>query len=117
MKFAKSLVLVPLMALGGCAASSYCEGEQDYQQAVSIPAVQTAEGLHLPESGAALRIPPPPAKAVPYGETVTDEQGDEVVRCLDKPPAMPPPAEPKVTEPVPAPEAAPAKPADAKPAG
>lgn len=103
MKIARALPLLPLLALGGCAASSYCEGEQSYQAALSIPAVQTSEGLHLPESGSALRIPPPPAKSVPYGDTVTDEEGDEVVQCLDKPPAMPPPAEPKATEPAPAP--------------
>jgi hypothetical protein len=101
--------LLPLLGLGGCAVSSYCEGEQDYQEAQSLPTLQTADGLQVRDSSTALRIPPPPATAVPYGETVKDEDGDDTVRCLDRPPDLPPVA----AEP-----AGPAEPAPAaKPAG
>jgi hypothetical protein len=91
----KLAFLIPAFALGGCAASSYCEGEHSYQTARSVPAPQSTESLHVLQSESALRIPPPPENAAPYGETVRNEDGDEVVSCLDKPPAMPPPVEPK----------------------
>jgi hypothetical protein len=106
----KILVLFPLLALGGCAVGSYCEGQQDYQRAASVPVLQPAGGLKVPESESALRIPPPPAKAVPYGEVGKDEDGDEVVMCLDKPPALPPlPPEPVAPPAAPAPAPAPEK--------
>jgi len=111
------LALAPAL-LAGCAASSYCTGEQKYQKAGSVPSLQGVEGLQLPDSATALKIPPPPAKAVAYGEVYTDEDGDEAVRCLDKPPAMPP-VTPPAAPPAPAPAAAPAAgtpPADAPPA-
>lgn len=96
--------LLPLLGLGGCAVSSYCEGEQDYQEAASLPTLQSADGLQVRDSSTALRIPPPPANSVPYGETVKDEDGDDTVRCLDRPPDLPPVATPAE----PAPQAAPA---------
>jgi hypothetical protein len=104
----KLALLVPVLALGGCAASSYCEGEQDYQVARSVPAPQSAEALRIPQSESALRIPPPPENSVPYGEEVQDEDGDIAIRCLDKPPDMPAPVEPK-----PLPDEKPAAPAPA----
>jgi hypothetical protein len=102
-------ILIPALALGGCVAGSYCEGTQDYQRAKSVPPLQPAEGMTVPESEGALRIPPPPANAVPYGEVARDEDGDEIVRCLDKPPEVPPepaaaPAAPAPAAPAPAPE-------------
>ena len=87
----KIALLVPVLALGGCAASTYCEGEQDYQKARSVPAPQSAAVLQIPQSESALRIPPQPDNAIPYGEEYVDEDGDESVRCLDKPPEMPAP--------------------------
>ena len=105
--------LFPLLVLSGCAASSYCEGQQDYQRAPSVPALQPAGGLKVPESESALRIPPPPAKAVPYGEVLKDEDGDDIVVCLDKPPELPPlppePVAPPATPAAPVPAPAPGK--------
>jgi hypothetical protein len=105
---ARLALLLPILALGGCAVASYCEGVQDYQRARSLPPVQPTDGLRVPESETALRIPPPPANPVPYGRIEKDEDGDDVVRCLDKPPALPPlvlppePAAPKAEEKAPA---------------
>lgn len=90
----KLLVLVPLLVVAGCAPGAYCEGELAYQRAGSVPAVQPTEGLQVRDSASALKIPPAPANAVPYAETYADEDGDEAVRCLDKPPALPPQALP-----------------------
>ena len=110
MKQLKLLALVPVFALAGCATGTYCEGELAYQQAVSVPVVQPTDGLKPRESASALKIPPAPANPVPYAEEYVDEDGDEAVRCLDKPPEMPPLALP----PEPAKPAAPAEPKKAE---
>ena len=90
MKRLKLLALIPVLAaVGGCAPAVYCEGDLMYQNAGSIPAVQPTEGLTPRESASALKIPPPPATMVPYSETVLDKDGDETVRCLDRPPELP----------------------------
>jgi hypothetical protein len=110
MNLKRFVVLAPLL-LGGCAAGSYCEGDQDYAEAASVPVIQSAEGLQLKESSTALKIPPVPETQVPYGEKVTDAKGKESVHCLDQPPAL------VLPEPKPAEGAAPAEvPAGAPPA-
>jgi hypothetical protein len=84
----RSLLLLPALALGGCAVNSYCEGEQKYMAAKSLAPLQSPEGARVPESASALKIPPPPANPVPFGQTVKDEDGDDAIACLDKPPEM-----------------------------
>ena len=79
----------------GCASHSYCLGDQPYTHAKSVAPLQTAEGLKVPESNAALKIPPEPAQSIPYGRKVKDEKGEETIECLDRPPPMP--AAPKPT--------------------
>lgn len=101
-----SLVLAPLL-LAGCAANSYCEGDQEYQHAASVPVIQPSEGLQVKDSTTALKIPPESQTKVPYGQRTVDAEGDEVVSCLDRPPELVLP-EPK---PEPAAPAAPAEPA------
>jgi hypothetical protein len=54
--------------------------------------------MKLPESSAALKIPPAPPNPVPFGQKGKDEKGAEVVECLDRPPPMPKPVEEKVPE-------------------
>jgi len=112
MKTARLSALIPLLLLGGCAAGAYCEGEQDYEGAQSVPVVQPTGDLRVKDSASALKIPPAPANAVPYGEPYKDEDGDTATRCLDRPPDMPPLAEPKAEDkPVePKPEEKPAAP-------
>jgi hypothetical protein len=95
------VVLIPLslLALSGCAVNSYCTGEMDYQTAPSIPPLQGGEGVRIPESASALKIPPPPANPVGYGEIRKDAEGDDVIHCLDKPPELPPAVAPKAEPP------------------
>jgi len=95
----KLISLLPLMALAGCAPGAYCEGEFTYQEATSVPAVQPAGDLKLRDSASALKIPPQPANDVPYAEEYVDAEGEEAVRCLDRPPEMPPVALPPQPEP------------------
>ena len=99
------VLLAPALALAGCAIGTYCEGDQKYHKAESLPPLAGAEGVTLPESASALKIPPPPANPVAFGERYKDADGDDAVRCLDKPPEMPAPIEPKPAE---TPAAAPA---------
>jgi uncharacterized lipoprotein len=91
------LVLGSLGLLSACSTNSYCLAEQDYQKARVVPELRSAEGLNMPNSPSALRLPPAPAQSEPFGRT--DAEGGGV--CLDQPPAMAQPATP----------AAPAKPA------
>lgn len=83
------LFLVPAaallaLALSACAGNRYCLSEQEYQKAENLQPIQPVEGLALPESASALRIPPPPAEVVPFG--TRNAEGDGV--CLDRPPPL-----------------------------
>ena len=93
-------VLLVLAGLSGCATSSYCTDELEYQEAKSVPPITGAEGLALPDSPSALRIPPPPESPVAFGEIYKDAEGDERAHCLDTPPpiSLPPPAPQPVEE-------------------
>jgi hypothetical protein len=89
-------VVVPALVsacslLAACSTNSYCLADQDYQKAQVVPELRSAEGLELPESPSALRLPPPPSKPEPFGVRTADGTG----LCLDKPPAMSqPPVDP-----------------------
>lgn len=83
-----SVVACVLLFSSACSVNKYCLDQQDYQTAKSVPPLAGAEGLKMPESVSALRIPPPSAKAVPFGETYKDAEGSERTRCLDLPPAL-----------------------------
>lgn len=96
------LLLVPALALAACSSTSYCEDQQDYERSGSVPPLKTGEEVKLPQSEAALKIPPRPESQVAYGEPYINAEGDSDVRCLDKPPEMPAlPEEPKPAEPAP----------------
>ena len=100
MKFV--IVLAAVTALvSGCSTTARCSGEQDYQRAQTLPTPAPVADVKAPDSAAALKIPPPPARTVGYGEKVLDPKkpGKTKLECLDTPPAMPEPA----PEPVPAP--------------
>lgn len=112
----RAVLAAAALLLGACSASSYCTGVQPYEKAKSVPPLRPAGDLKLPESAAALKIPPPPAKAVAYGETYKDADGDNAVRCLDKPPEMAPVAEARPAAPVPAVPPPAASPTEPKPA-
>ncbi len=106
--------LVPAMAallLAGCGGvTRHCVGEFEYQRAQTLSPPEQVEGLTMPESVAALRIPPPPDEPVPYAIEYADpdKPGKTRVDCLDVPPrirvaAEPPeaPEAPKAPEEVP----------------
>jgi uncharacterized lipoprotein len=73
--------------LSGCAANHYCLADQAYQHAENRPPLTPVEGLNLPDSATALRIPAAPVASAPFGVRNPDGTG----MCLDKPPPMPAP--------------------------
>lgn len=85
------------LLLSACGINRYCMVEQEYQRAQTVPDLRPVDGLALPYSPSALRLPPAPAERVPFGTAAEDGSGV----CLDKPPefieppeesAPPPPA-------------------------
>jgi uncharacterized lipoprotein len=88
-------VLLPSVAaallLAGCGGMSrHCVGEFEYQRAETLPPPAPVEGLTMPDSVAALRIPPPPAESVPYAREYPDPENPNKTRvdCLDVPPRI-----------------------------
>ena|ERR1051326_7622868 len=94
----RSVAAISVLLLASCASNRYCLGDQPYAHAPSVPPLQPVEGLKLPESSAALKIPPPSPNPVPFGQKIKDAKGEEVVECLDRPPPMATPAEEKAPE-------------------
>ena len=84
------IVLGSVSLLAACSTNSYCLAKHDYQKARVVPELRSADGLQMPNSPSALRLPPEPASIQPFG--TADKEGAGV--CLDKPPAMAQPAEP-----------------------
>ena len=76
--------------LAGCSANRHCVGDFPYQRAATLAEPAPVEGLSMPESVSALRIPPPPEQAVPYAREMPDpdDPGATRISCLDVPPPM-----------------------------
>jgi hypothetical protein len=80
-----------VLLLSGCAAGGHCVGNFPYQQAELAPQLQPVDDIQVPESSAALRVPPPPQQVVPYAMVTEDPSrpGRSRVSCLDVPPRLP----------------------------
>jgi hypothetical protein len=95
MPFRRSTVrlaaLLAVSLLAACGSKSYCLREQKYDHVASIPPVAGGDGLAIPSSPTALRVPPQPADVpdVPFGYKVTDAKGRTQNACLDEPPPLP----------------------------
>lgn len=85
----KALVVLGCVGLlAACGGNKYCLVEKEYQQARIVPELRSADGLTMPNSPSALRLPPEPANPQPFG--VKNSEGEGM--CLDKPPEMATPA-------------------------
>lgn len=84
-----ALAIAAASLLGGCATSRQCLGVQPYQQARTLPVPPQVEGGPQVAASGALRIPPPVANPVPFGQEVKDENGKLRAVCLDAPPRLP----------------------------
>ncbi|MGQ0698746.1 MAG: hypothetical protein ACT4PZ_10950 [Panacagrimonas sp.] len=82
------VLLLVCCGLAACGANSYCLVPQEYQNARIVPELRAAEGLEVPESPSALRLPKPPTNPEPFGRKAEDGTG----LCLDRPPPLKLPA-------------------------
>lgn len=81
--------LAVAVLLAGCSNTRRCETEQKYQTAKTAPVPASIEGMSVPDSPSALRIPSPPAQNVPFGQERVDKaKGKTVYECLDTPPRL-----------------------------
>ena len=74
-----AVLVLATVLLAGCASRNACVSDAEYQKATSLPPLTTVDGLKVPESASALRIPPVPAASQPAPEG----------SCLQTPPPMP----------------------------
>lgn len=99
-----SLSVLALL-LTGC-ASGRCDGDSKYLKAESVPPIRGTADLQLPESPAALRIPPLSDAARAAAAEPLPAGGGRRRACLDVPPRMPAlEPEPVAVEPPPVPPA------------
>ena len=84
-------VLLATGLLSACGSKSYCLREQKYDRVASIPVITGGDGLAIPTSPTALKVPPQPADVpdVPFGAKVRDAKGRTRYACLDEPPPLP----------------------------
>jgi len=91
-------VLLGLLLLTACASKSYCVKPQKYDHVASIPVITAGDGLNMPNSPTALRVPPAPAPAqdAPFGTRIVDPKHKAITQyaCLDEPPPLPAGADP-----------------------
>jgi hypothetical protein len=84
--------VLPMLALlvSACANHAYCERKPQYYGAASVPPIQGAGNLKVPESPTAMRVPPQPPSELAFGTRVPDPKhpGRHSVQCLDQPPPM-----------------------------
>ena len=99
-----SLSLLAVL-LTGC-ASGRCDGDRKYLKAQSVPPIRGTADLQLPESPAALRIPPLSDAARAAAAEPLASGGGRRSACLDMPPAMLPVEPEPAASPVPPPAAA-----------
>lgn len=87
----KTLVLLSLSALllSGCASTQRCEAKADYRKAAAIPPIKAAEGLKLPESASALKVPDLTPAAIAAAQQPGPKKGRGTA-CLDYPPEIVP---------------------------
>ena len=86
--FVASASLLAVMAMSGCATNRYCQGEQPYQEAGSLPVLKDAKGVEIPKSTAAMEIPEGSRSSGGFGESYVDKKGKTRDSCLDTPPRL-----------------------------
>ena len=94
-----SLAVLALL-LAGC-ASGRCDGDRKYLKAGSVAPIRGTADLQLPESPAALRIPPLSDAARAAAAEPLAAGGGRRSACLDMPPTMPPVEPEPAASPVP----------------
>lgn len=86
------VITAAALLLSACAGNRVCTASADYREAAAIPPIQPAEGLKLPSSPSALKVPELTPAAVEASKQPLPRRGRGTA-CLDYPPEMAP-AEP-----------------------
>jgi hypothetical protein len=91
MRFHRLAALAAAALLAACETNSYCMRPQPYAKAPSVAPIAAVNGLQIPDSPIALKVPPPTANETPFGGRMDDPQspGRKKIVCLTDPPPMP----------------------------
>ena len=83
-----ALLALPALLLTACATDRRCGPDADYRKAGAVPPITAAEGLKVPESPSALKVPALTPAAI---EAAQQPRGDDKrAACLDYPPEITP---------------------------
>lgn len=83
------LIIAAALLTGACAGNRVCNASADYRNAAAIPPIQPAEGLKLPTSPAALKVPELTPGAQEAAKLPLPRKGNGTA-CLDYPPEIAP---------------------------
>ena len=89
----KTLLPVAVLAsilLTACASNQTCTASADYRDAAAVRPIQPAEGLNLPSSASALKVPDLPPAALAAARTQPMPKKGRGPACLDYPPEIAP---------------------------
>jgi len=84
-----ALLSIAVSLLSACASTQRCEATADYRKAAAIPPIKAAEGLALPESPSALKVPNLTPAAITAAQQPGPKKGKGTA-CLDFPPEIAP---------------------------
>jgi len=87
MKTAVIFALPAILLLSACAGQQTCRDDMAYRQAAAVPPIKPAEGLNLPESASALKVPSLTPAAQAAAKQPLPKKGKGTA-CLDYPPEI-----------------------------
>lgn len=90
MKTLLPLVVLASMLLTACATNQSCKDSADYRDAAAITPIQPAEGLNLPTSASALKVPELTPAALTAARSEPLPKKGRGTACLDYPPEIAP---------------------------
>lgn len=81
------VIVIAGLLTSGCASNQVCKDSAEYRKAAAIPPIQPAEGLSLPTSAAALKVPDLTPAAIEAAKLPPPRKGKGTA-CLDYPPEL-----------------------------
>ncbi len=90
MKLALLSIASAAALLSACASTQTCKADADYRKAAAIPPIRAAEGLSLPQSPSALKVPDITPAAAQAAATQPMPRKGKGTACLDYPPEIAP---------------------------
>jgi len=85
-----SFMTAASLLLTACAGNRVCNADAAYRRAAAIPPIQPAEGLQLPQSPSALKVPEITATAKAAAIEQPMPKRGKGTACLDYPPDIAP---------------------------